>query len=112
MNNSQFSSLPPELQQRIVDIIGGAQPQTKQEEAPAPQPAPPVRPPSLMDHTIALRQEVAQMSQQLVAMGKVVEAVGVATGELYQLFQSQTATSDYGAAYQTQQPQPELENDY
>ena len=46
-----------------------------------------------MDHTIALRQEVAQLSSQVAAMGQVTEAVGQAVGELYQLFRAQTATS-------------------
>ena len=32
-----------------------------------------------------------------------VEAVGQAVGELYQLFQTQTETTDYSTNYQTQQ---------
>ena len=62
-----------------------------------------------MDHTIALRQEVAQLSSQLQAIGQVTEAVGQAVGELYQLFRAQTATSDYSSSYQAQQ---DLESDY
>ena len=62
-----------------------------------------------MDHTIALRQEVAQLSNQVVAMGQVMEGVGQLVGELYQLFQTQTATTDYSSAYQKRQG---LESDY
>ena len=58
-------NLPPEMQQRIADIIEKqrlvhqqAQPQ---ERSPV---APPTRPPTLMDHTVALRQEVAALLQR------------------------------------------------
>ena len=46
-----------------------------------------VKPPSLMDHIIALRQEVAQLKQQVDANSNVVDAVGQAVGTLYQMFQ-------------------------
>ena len=59
--------------------------------------------PSLMDHTIMLRQEVAQLSQQMQAQGQVVEAVGQAVGQLYQMFCQQTETTDYSPTYQTQE---------
>jgi hypothetical protein len=100
MTNS-LQNLPPEMQERINQLITGAKT--------AQVPAPITRPPSLMDHTIALRQEVAQLSNQVVAMGQVMEGVGQLVGELYQLFQTQTATTDYSSTYQENQ---ELESDY
>jgi|TARA_A200000159_G_C7199623_1_gene287289 hypothetical protein len=100
MTNS-LQNLPPEMQERINQLVAGA----KAAQAPAPI----TRPPSLMDHTIALRQEVAQLSNQVVAMGQVMEGVGQLVGELYQLFQTQTATTDYSSTYQENQ---ELESDY
>jgi hypothetical protein len=42
-------------------------------------------------------------------MGQVMEGVGQLVGELYQLFQTQTATTDYSSTYQENQ---ELESDY
>ena len=103
MTNS-LQNLPPEMQERITQLIAGAK-----AGQPAQAPAPITRPPSLMDHTIALRQEVAQLSNQVVAMGQVMEGVGQLGGELYQLFQTQTATTDYSSTYQENQ---ELESDY
>ena len=91
-----IENLPPEMQERIQSIITQAQ----QTQAP-PQPAAVTKPPSLMDHTIALRQEVAALSQQLQAIGQVVEATGQATGALYQMFHEQVSTTDQGATYQT-----------
>ena len=93
-----IESLPPEMQERIQGIINQAQQQ------PAPQPAAVTKPPSLMDHTIALRQEVAALSQQLNAIGQVVEATGQATGALYQMFSEQVSTSNQGATYETEAP--------
>ena len=103
MTNS-LQNLPPEMQERINQLVAGAR-----SGLPAQAPAPITRPPSLMDHTIALRQEVAQLSNQVVAMGQVMEGVGQLVGELYQLFQTQTATTDYSSTYQENQ---ELESDY
>lgn len=102
--NSAMQNLPPEMQERINQLVAGAR-----AGHPAQAPAPITRPPSLMDHTIALRQEVAQLSNQVVAMGQVMEGVGQLVGELYQLFQTQTATTDYSSTYQENQ---ELESDY
>ena len=103
MTNS-LQNLPPEMQERINQLVAGSR-----GGQPAQAPAPITRPPSLMDHTIALRQEVAQLSNQVVAMGQVMEGVGQLVGELYQLFQTQTATTDYSSTYQENQ---ELESDY
>lgn len=94
MTNSNLQNLPPELQARIASIVeqAGLPPAAMQQQAPAPI----IKPPSLMDHTIALRQEVAALSQQVAAIGQVVEACGQATGALYQMFQEQTSTTNYG----------------
>ena len=101
-----IENLPPEMQQRIASIIQQAQ--VPQEAEPAtvkvPTAPPPVKMPSLMDHTIALRQEVAALSQQLQAIGQVVEATGQATGALYQMFHEQTTATNQGATYETEAP--------
>ncbi len=79
MSNVNTDGLPPEMQERIAQIIEGAkQKATAQFQAesphqaaiaqpapPAPAPAPVVRTPSLMDHTIQLRQEVAHLTHVL-----------------------------------------------
>ena len=92
-----LQNLPPEMQERLAQIMAGQAPGN----APAP-PTPPApvaapglvnpgalapRPPSLMDHIIALRQEVAQLKEQVDANSNVVDAVGQAVGTLYQMFQ-------------------------
>ena len=108
--SDSLKSLPPELQSRINQIVQGTSyPPESPHQAAIAKPTPPPPQPSLMDHTIALRQEVAQLSSQVQAIGQVTEAVGQAVGELYQLFRAQTATSDYSGSYQTQ---PEVESDY
>ena len=78
---ADLSNLPPELQARIQNIMagGGDQPTTPHQAAIAP----PVRQPSLMEHTIALRQEINALSQQVAAIGQVTEAVGQAVGAMY-----------------------------
>ena len=123
MTNINTEGLPPEMQARIAQIIEKAKsnaitPATNGVPTNVPQPQAPIaRPPSLMDHTIALRQEVADMrnevanmSQQVVAMGQVVEAVGQAVGSLYNMFQAQTEVTDYSSAYQ--ENAPGLTDDY
>lgn len=89
----EMTNLPPEMQERLAQIVAQAQ----QAAQPAP---PPARPPSLMDHTIALRQEVAALTNKLDAMAQVTEAVGQAVGQLYAMFHEQTSVTDQGAAYQ------------
>ena len=102
MSNVNTDGLPPEMQARIASIIEGAK--QKVAQAPAPQPEAPVAPvakvPSLMDHMIALRQEVQMMRQELHAVGQVAEACGNATGALYQMFQAQTQPTDFSSAFQ------------
>ena len=114
MSNS-LEGLPLELQQRIAGIIEQAkanpvQPVAPQQQAPA-QPAPIVRPPSLMDHIIALRGEVAELRQenlelrqQVHASAQVTEAVGNAVGNMYQMFQQQTEPTNYSSQFQEAQP--------
>ena len=109
MTNINTEGLPPEMQQRIADIIEKAksngipaQPTGLVPTVPAgvQPPAPPIaRPPSLMDHVIALRQEVDQLRQQVAAVGQVSEAVGNAVGQMYAMFQQQTTPTDTGATY-------------
>ena len=109
MSNLNMEGLPPEMQARISQIVQGAQ-----QKAAAAQPqqaaAPIAKQPSLMDHTIALRQEVAALRQEVNAIGQVTEAVGNAVGQLYAMFQQQTEVTDYSATFQTQQPQ--VDEDY
>ena len=105
--NVSTEGLPPEMQQRIADIIEKAkagQPQAQPQERPV---APAVRPPTLMDHTVALRQEVAALRNELHAVAQVTDAVGQAVGQLYQTFLGQSETTDYGSTYQAE-PQGEV----
>jgi len=108
MTNINTEGLPPEMQARIADIIEKAkanvpaQPTGIVPVVPGnvPVPTPPIqRPPSLMDHVIALRQEVDQLRQQVAAVGQVSEAVGNAVGQMYAMFQQQTTPTDTGATY-------------
>ena len=125
MSNVNTDGLPPEMQERIAQIIEGA----KQKAQAAVQPSPsfadsphqaaiadrtpvPAPKPNLMDHTIALRQEVASLSQQVAAMGQVTEAVGQAVGQLYAMFQSQTTPTDQGATYSQAFQGQVTEDDY
>ena len=127
MTNSNMENLPPEMQARIAQIIAGAQATVPTEQA-APvvqqmRPEAPPRPlpkvPSLMDHTIALRQEVADMrnevsfmTQRVEAIGQVTEAVGNAVGQLYAMFQEQTTVTDTGATYSQNFQEQVEEGDY
>jgi len=114
MSNINTEGLPPEMQARIADIIEKAKSNAIQpvgQQAPAaPAPAPVVRPPSLMDHIIALRQEVAELRQQVHASAQVTEAVGNAVGQMYQMFQQQTEPTSYSSNFQ--EAQPSLNDDY
>ena len=112
--NVDTSGLPPEMQQRIADIISKAKanvPTPAESPHQAAIPAP-VRQPSLMDHTVQLRQEVAALAQQTAAMAQVVEAVGQAVGQLYAMFQQQTQPTSYSAAFQTGQNEGVEDSDY
>ena len=125
MSSVNTVGLPVEMQQRIAQIIEGA----KQKAVAAQQGADPEhvaapetphqaaitapKPPNLMDHTIALRQEVAAMRQQLDAVGQVTEAVGNAVGQLYAMFQQQTTPTNSGTTYSEGfQQQVDVGDDY
>ena len=85
-----IQNLPPEMQARLAQILANApEPhatQSIEDETFRPQ----TKSPTLMDHVIALRQEVAQIRQEVASNSDVVEAVGQAVGQLYQMFQSQS----------------------
>ena len=107
MNSEALQNLPPEMQERLAMLMQqGQQPQPA-----APKPAPPLaKPPSLMDHLVALRQEtaamhqavsemrgeMAQLAQIVNANSGVVEGVGQAVGTIYQMFQQ---TPNQGTTY-------------
>ena len=118
MSNVNTEGLPPEMQARIAEIIEKAKANAVQAPAPAAptQPGPVAaqglqnpgalapRPPSLMDHIIALRQEVDVLRQQVAASAQVTEAVGNAVGAMYQMFQEQTAPTNYSSQFQEATP--------
>ena len=103
--NVSTEGLPPEMQQRIADIIEKAKAGQPQAQPQQQQPAAPIqRPPTLMDHTVALRQEVAALRNELHAVAQVTDAVGQAVGQLYQTFLGQSETTDYSPTYQPDAP--------
>lgn len=125
MSNINTEGFPPEMQARIAEIIEKAKANAVQPYAPAaptqPGPVPAQglvnqgalapRPPSLMDHIIALRGEVAELRnenlelrQQIQASGQVTEAVGQAVGSLYQMFQESTQPTNYSSQFQEAPP--------
>ena len=115
MNNNALQNLPPELQERIAGIM--AQGQAPAPTAPAvPQNAPQERavakPPSLIDHVVALRHEVASLQAAVNAQGQVVEAVGNAVGQMYAMFQPSAGQSAQGASYSENFQQSVDETDY
>ena len=110
MPNVNTEGLPPEMQQRIADIIEKAKANVSNAPNNTGVPAndggnvqsaqaPIQRPPTLMDHTIALRQEVAALRQELHAVAQVTDAVGQAVGQLYQTFLGQSEVTDQSSYY-------------
>lgn len=100
--SDQLKNLPPELQARLAQIMAGQQAPAENVEQPVaqqPPAAPIVKPPSLMDHVIALRQEVAALRQESAAQSNVVDAVGQAVGQLYQMFQPSSSANAQGQTY-------------
>ena len=128
MTNINTEGLPPEMQARIAEIIEKAKANAVQPVGSVPVQAPPQqglqnpgalasRPPSLMDHIIALRGEVAELRQenldlrqQVHATAQVTEAVGNAVGQMYAMFQQQTEPTSYSTAFQ--EAQPSLNDDF
>ena len=106
-----MNTLPPEMQARIDEIVNQAQMQAAPQQQ---QPAKPqvVKQPSLMEHVIALRREVSQLSQQMHAQGQVTEAVGQAVGQLYAMFCQQTEVTDNSATYAAQFQQQQVPEDF
>jgi hypothetical protein len=118
MTNVNTEGLPPQMQERIAQIIEQAKANVVQSAAPAAptQPGPVAaqglvnpgalapRGPSLMDHIIALRQEVADLRQQVHASSQVTEAVGNAVGSLYQMFHEQTEVTNFSGHFQEAPP--------
>ena len=108
MTNANMEGLPPEMQARIAQIIEQAKAATPataaQPAAAAPPPAPVQRQPSLMDHVIMLRQELAAVNQKLDAVAQVVDAVGNATGQLYAMFHQQTEATTYSQEFTQSAP--------
>lgn len=119
MSNA-LENLTPEMKARLASIMAGQQPAaTETPEQPAVQTAPPARPPSLMDHVIALRQEVgalrqevANVSQQAEAGNNVIEAVGQAVGQLYQMFQPSPQGNAPGSSFSQGFQQSVDDSDY
>ena len=102
--NVSTDGLPPEMQQRIADIIEKAKSQAPQAQPQQQAAAPIQRPPTLMDHTVALRQEVAALRNELHAVAQVTDAVGQAVGQLYQTFLGQSEFTDNSGPYPTEAP--------
>lgn len=112
-----INNLPPEMQARLAQIMAQAQGNAPAAPAPAPTQeavaAPPVKPPSLMDHVIALRQEVAAMRNEMLAVAQVTDAVGNAVGQMYAMFQQTPDASNQSSTYsQAFQGQVEMNDDY
>lgn len=125
MSNA-MDNLTPEMKARLAQIMAGNTPQPAAVDHPdaaaaaaaAPVQAP-VKPPSLMDHVIALRQEVAALRQevannsnQLNAQSNVVDAVGQAVGSLYQMFQPTSQPNAQGPTFSQGFQQSVNDSDY
>lgn len=131
-----LKNLSPEMQARLAAIVAGQQPGGTPAAPAAPsQPAPvaapqaqaqpvaaPPKPPSLMDHLIALRQETYALRQEVETLrstvsanSDVVEAVGQAVGQIYQMFQLSTGPSTQGQTFSQgfqQQEAPQSDFDH
>ena len=110
MTNVNTDGLPPEMQARIAEIIEKAKSQAPQ--AQPQQQAPIQRPPTLMDHTVAPRQEVAALRNELHAVAQVTDAVGQAVGQLYQTFLGQSEPTDQSGYYPPAEQGAPLNEDY
>ena len=116
MSNVNTDGLPPEMQQRIAQIIEQAKANAVTPAGtPVPRNVPPVqvpaRPPSLMDHTVALREEVAALRQQVAALAQVSDAVGQAVGQIYNAFFQEQQAATYSSAFQAENAQEQVAQD-
>ena len=122
MSNVNVDGLPPEMQARIAQIIVQAKQNAADPRAgtptpssvPSPQVAPqaPIqRAPSLMDHTVALRQEVGALRQQVAALAQVSDAVGQAVGQIYNAFFQEQQAATYSSAFQAENAQEQVAQD-
>ena len=121
MSNVNTDGLPPEMQQRIAQIIEQAKANAVTPGTPRAIPAVPgnvqrpeapiQRPPSLMDHTVALREEVAALRQQVVALAQVSDAVGQAVGQIYNAFFQEQQAATYSSAFQAENAQEQVAQD-
>ena len=93
-----INNLPPEMQARLAQIMANAQGNPSAAQ-PQQQVAPPAKAPSLMDHVVALRQEVAAMRSEMHAVAQVTDAVGNAVGQMYAMFQQTPDTANSSATY-------------
>ena len=82
MTNLNTENLPPEMQERLAQIIQRAG------EYGTPTPEPIRQPPTMMDLLLELKAEVAYMRETLTAQGQVTEAVGQAVGQIYLMLQA------------------------
>ena len=116
-----INNLPPEMQARLAQIMAQAQGNAPAAQAPGPAAAaptqeaasaPPVKPPSLMDHVIALRHEVAAMRNEMLAVAQVTDAVGNAVGSMYAMFQQTPDASNQSTTYSQAFQQQVDDSDY
>jgi len=121
MSNA-LENLPPEMQARLAQIMANAQqgqaptaaeqPVAEQRPLATSRPEAPPKTPSLMDHVIALRQEVSAMRQEVHASAQVSEAVGNAVGQLYAMFQPSAGSAPESSTYSQAFQQSVDESDY
>lgn len=113
MNSEMLlNNLPPDVREMVAKKMAAGDFVSQPGPPPQTQPQAPVKQPTLLDHLIALRQEVdmmrqemAQLSQQISANSDVVMGVGQATGQLWQMFQASTDQSaSYSSQFQAAQP--------
>ena len=107
MSNVNTDGLPPEMQARIAQIIEGAKQKAIAEAGVEPTQQAPVAPPvstNLMDHTIALRQEVAAMRHSQC------HGRDQAVGQKAAVCHVSTANHSYGSSptYSSQQDQVDV----
>ena len=86
------NDFPPEMKERIEQIISNAKANTEAEQTENSQ-ATEDQCTTLLDHVIALRQEVAELRQEMNAVSQVTDAVGQAVGQMYQTYVMQNSNN-------------------